>query len=172
MILSKVPELSTKHTEIGNFSSFFALPPLKTQKSKFWKMKIFAGDIIISHMCTKNHNHMMYSFWDMERDRQNFLSFWAIFLPFYSPHPNDLESQNFEEKKEKNAWRYYPYTYMYTINQDHMTYGSWNIRCDKQKFVFLGHFLPFQPLDNLENQNFNLTKKRILEILSFYTHVP
>ena len=46
-----------KHTEIGNIRSFFALlPPLKPQKSKFLKMKKTAGDIIILHMCIKNHN--------------------------------------------------------------------------------------------------------------------
>ena len=27
-----------------------------------------------------------------------------------------------------------------------------------ENFVILGHFLPFQPLDNLENQNFNIEK--------------
>ena len=67
-------------TEIGNYGSFFALyPPLvKTQKISFEKMKTNAGDIIISHKCTKNHNHMRYSSWDTEWDRQNFLSFWTI----------------------------------------------------------------------------------------------
>ena len=56
-----------KQTEIGNFTSFFALnPPKKHQKSKFWIMKKFAWDIIISHICDTNHNHMMYRYWDME----------------------------------------------------------------------------------------------------------
>ena len=45
-------------------------------------MKKFAGDIIILHICTKNHNHIMYGSWDMEPDRQNFLSFWTIFCTF------------------------------------------------------------------------------------------
>ena len=71
-------------TETVNFRSFFAvLPPLKTQKNKILKKwKKIAGDIIILHMCTKNHNHMMYGSWDMECNRQNFLSFWTIFCPF------------------------------------------------------------------------------------------
>ena len=34
------------------------------------------------HMCTKNHNHMMYGSWDIDFDRHNFLSFWVIFCPF------------------------------------------------------------------------------------------
>ena len=70
-------------------------------------MKKFAGDNIILHMCTKNHNHMMYSSWDTEWDRQNFLSFWAFFA-LLPPPPNDPEYQNFE-KNEKNAWIYYPF---------------------------------------------------------------
>ena len=38
-------------------------------------------DIIILHMCTKNDNHM-YSSWDIECDRQNFLSFKISFCCF------------------------------------------------------------------------------------------
>ena len=34
------------------------------------------------HMCTKNHNHMMYGSWDIDFDRHNFLSFWVMFCPF------------------------------------------------------------------------------------------
>ena len=45
-------------------------------------MKKIAGDIIILHMCTKNHNNAMYGSWEMERDGQNFLSFWTVLCPF------------------------------------------------------------------------------------------
>ena len=41
-------------------------------------------DIIILHNFTENDIHMMYSSWDMERGRQNFLPFWTIFCPFTS----------------------------------------------------------------------------------------
>ena len=37
-------------------------------------------------------------------------------------------------------------------------------------FVILGHFLPFYPTNNLQNQNFEKMKKH-LEISSFYTSV-
>ena len=40
------------------------------------------GDIIISHKCNINAKHMMYGSWDIKHDRQNVLSFWAIFCPF------------------------------------------------------------------------------------------
>ena len=35
-----------------------------------------------------------------------------------------------------------------------MIYSSWDKERDKMKLVSLGHFLPFQPPDNPENQNF------------------
>ena len=48
------------------------------------------------------------------------------------------------------------YTYMCTVNEDHMIYGSWNIRCDRQKsLTFWYIFCPFSPLTN---QNFNIEK--------------
>ena len=112
-------------------------------------MKQFAGDIIVLHMCSKNHNHMMYGFWNTEWDRQNFLIFWAIFCPFTTPTALMIhKNQSFEKKNEKNVWRYYPfYIYMYAINEHHMIYGSWNVRCDWQKFLsFCVFFCPFIPL--------------------------
>ena len=108
-------------------------------------MRKFAGDIIF-HMRTKNHNHMMHGSWDTEWDRQNYLSFWVIFLSLYPPrHP--LKNQNFEKKWKKCLEILSFYTYMCTINEDHMIYGSWNIRCDRQKFLsFWAIFCPFSPL--------------------------
>ena len=37
-----------------------------------------SGDVIISHRRTKNHDHMMYASWDVERDR-NFCHFGPLF---------------------------------------------------------------------------------------------
>ena len=46
-------------------------------------MKTAPGDIIILHNCTKIHDHILYSSWDMARDRCNcYFSFWTIFCPF------------------------------------------------------------------------------------------
>ena len=46
-------------------------------------MKKLPIDIIILHMCTKNHGHMLYCSWDMVCDRCNcYILFWAIFCPF------------------------------------------------------------------------------------------
>ena len=49
---------------------------LTTQKIKILrKLKKTTAGIIITHTCTINDNHMMYVSWDMELDRQKFLSF-------------------------------------------------------------------------------------------------
>ena len=71
-----------------NFLSFWTIfcpfSHLKTWKIKILKLKKTPGDIIILHICTVNDNHMMYGSWYMERDGQNFLSFWTVFYPFTS----------------------------------------------------------------------------------------
>ena len=64
-------------------------------------MKKFAGDIIISHVY-----HIMYGSWDTEWDRQT-------------------EIKIFEKKKKekkKSLEILFFYTYMCTINEDHMIY--------------------------------------------------
>ena len=52
-----------------------------------------------------------------------FLSFWGPFFPIW----NIL-------------------LHISTINEDHMIHGSWNIMCNTEFFVILGHFLLFHPL--------------------------
>ena len=92
-------------------------------------------------MCTKNDNHMMYGSWDTEWDRQNFLSFWATFALLPNPlPPNDPENQNFDKNEKECQEVLSLYTYVCTINEDHMIYGSWK--------------LPGNP----ENQNFKIEK--------------
>ena len=69
-----------------NLLSFLAivlpLSPLTTRKIKILKLKKIPGPIMILHNYTINDSHMTYGSWDMERSRQNFLSFWTIFCPF------------------------------------------------------------------------------------------
>ena len=105
-------------------------------------MKKFAGDIIILHICTKNHSHMMYSSWDREWDRQNFLSFRAIFCPF-SP----LATQKIKNLKLKKTPGDITILHICTINDNHMMYGSWDMKHDRQNFLsFWTVFCPFTPL--------------------------
>ena len=110
-------------------------------------MKKFAGNIIILHMCTKNHSHMMYSSWDIECNRQNVLSLWTIYallLP-YGP----INSKCWKNKK--NTWRYH-FTNVY-----HNGYHIWFFRYGVQRtkfFFILDHFLPFYLKNNPKNQYF------------------
>ena len=83
-----------------NFILAFIDELWKTQKNQiFEKMKQIAGDIIILHMCTKNHSHMRCSSWDTEWDRIfcHFGPFFALLTP--SP-PNNPDKQNFEKMKK------------------------------------------------------------------------
>ena len=43
----------------------------------------------------------VYSSWNTEWDRQNFLSFWANFCPFNSPHLSWYQKSKLKKKKEK-----------------------------------------------------------------------
>ena len=130
---------NTHVKKVGHTSEFpigIYWPTLKKLKNLiFEKMKKIAGDIIILHMCTKNHNHevqfLRYGV------RQNFLSFWAIFCPFIpspppSPH-NNPENQNFEKMKKKASG------HVITLNlrnkkHNHMMYAYSDMECDRQNF--------------------------------------
>ena len=117
-----VPKISnTMDRTFCHFGPFFALlPPSQPQKMKILKKwKKAPADIIILHMCTINDNHMIYDFWDMKCDRQNFLSFWNVFSP-YSP-----KKWNFEKLIKTPG--YIIILHMCTKNIGHMMYDSWNI---------------------------------------------
>ena len=65
---------------MDHFFPFY--PPNNRKNQNFEKIKKIPGDIIILHKCTINNNHMMNDSWDMEHDRQKFLSFWTNLCPF------------------------------------------------------------------------------------------
>ena len=73
--------------------------PEKSETSE--KMKKFVGDITILHMCTKNHNHMKSSSWDMKRDRIfcNFGLFFAFLHPPPLTDPKINTSKKWKKKK-------------------------------------------------------------------------
>ena len=61
---------------LGHLLPFYSPHPLTTKKNKILKkMKKASGDVIISNLCNKKHDHMMYAYSDMECDRENVLSF-------------------------------------------------------------------------------------------------
>ena len=102
------------------------------KKRKNLNKKKTAGEILILHMFTKNHNHLMYGSWEMEWDQQFFIIVGHV-LPFH-PRSNS-ENQNFEKMKKGIC----------TKNQDHnMMYASWDVECGRHNFLlFWAIFCPF-----------------------------
>ena len=106
-----------------------------------------AGDIIILHMCTKNHNHMRYGYgsWDTEWDRQVFLSF----------QPTTCKIKILKKLKKHLE----------------MMYASWDMKCDRHDLLsFWAIFCPFTPLLTSKTKIWEKCKT-LLEI-SFYKCVP
>ena len=103
-------------------------------------MKRALGDIIILHMCTINDNHTMYVSWDLEHHIQNFLSCCAIFCLF-TPLMNAL-----------SFWTICRFTPL--ISRKINILKKWIIF-----FFNLDCFLPFYPLNEPENQDFEKMKK-------------
>ena len=64
-------------------------------------MKKIAGDIIILHMCSKNHVRFMYDVRFLRYGLRKAELFVILGHSFNNPHPtpsNDDENQNFEKK--------------------------------------------------------------------------
>ena len=137
---------------------FCPVTPLKPQKIRILKKwKKNAGDIIL-HICTKNHNHMMYD---------GIFSFWVIFCPFTS-----LKNPKIKILKK---WKKPPGDIIiFHVYQKSWSYGVCFLRYrvpQTKDFAVLGHFLPLYPPNNSDNKNFEkMKKKKRLEILPFYTH--
>ena len=75
-----------KRHDRENFFHFGAIfcplnPTTKPENQNFEKIKKILLEVL-SFTHVVNDIHMMYSSWDMECNRQNFLSFWTIFCPF------------------------------------------------------------------------------------------
>ena len=148
-------------TFLSFWTIFCPFTPLTTQKPKFlkkWKKNIWR--YYHFKICTINDNHMMYGSWDMETNRQNFLSFWTIFLHFWPP--KHLKNQNFEAMKKMPQDIIILQKCM--KNHDHMLYCSWDMSRDgcNYYFSFWAIFCPFILITAKKNKNFK--KKKHLEI--------
>ena len=133
-----------KQTQTGNFRSFLPFVPLKTPKIKLLKKEKQFMDK------SYDHNHMMYSSWDKEWDRQHFLSLSflmilnIIILKKMKKIPEDIIILLYIHVYHK--WRSYDIGFLKS-----------NAR-QTEIFNILNHFLPFQPLYNRKNQNLNIEK--------------
>ena len=91
----------------------------------------------------------------------------GYFWPFYSS--NNPENQNVEKMKKTPGGIII--LNMSIINENHMMYDSWHMKCTRLNvFIILGYFLAFYP-HNPKNENFKNMKKN-LEISSFYISGP
>ena len=93
---------------------------------------------------------MMYGSWDMKCDRQNFLL--DCFLPFYPP--NNPKKQNFEKMKKTPGDIII--LHMFTINDNHMMHGSWDMKLDRQNF--LSFWTVFCHFTRITNQKIKILK--------------
>ena len=103
---------------LGLFLSFY--PPKNPPKSKFWKMKKFAGDNTILHVYQKIAIWCTFSEVRSETNR-NFCHFGLFFALSAS---DNLENQNFKiEKKHFDILSFYPFApYMSII----WSYDIWS----------------------------------------------
>ena len=125
---------------LGHFLPF---TPLKSPKIKILKMKKLAGDIIILPKITI----MWYMVPEIRSETGRIFCYFGPFLALLPlPPPLLIPKIKF-------------YTYMCTINEDHVIYGSWNIKCDRQKFLsFWANFCPSSPLTNRKIKILKLKK--------------
>ena len=130
-------------------------PPKNKKNQNFEKIKKIVEDITVLHMRTKNHNHMMYSSWDTERQTE----FFVISDDFLSFYPEQLRKSKFWKNEKKHLDMSSFYTCVPKIRNHDMMYASWDwtISC------------PFTP-NNTENQNLIKMKKSIWTCHHF-THV-
>ena len=120
-----VPEIWCTTDFFCHFGPFLPCYCISNLKNwTFEKMKKKLGDIIILHLCTTNYDHTMYSSWNTEHDRQNFLMLW----PFFALLPQ--ENQNFETIKEVSQNTII--SNMCTKNYDQMMSGNWDMVHDEQ----------------------------------------
>ena len=167
IIWCMVPNIwSTTDNFLSFWTDFCPLTHLWTQKIKFskkWKKHLK----ILSFY---KHKWQSYDVWFLRYGVQQ-TEFFVIldhFLHFYPP--NNPKNKNFEKMKKPPGDIII--LHMCTINDNHMTYGSWDIKCNRQ--IFLSFWTIFCTFIPLTTQKIKILKKgkNYQEILSFYTCVP
>ena len=79
----------------------------------------------------------------MERGKQNSLSFWTVFCPFTPLTTRKIKIL----KKMKKQPGDIIILHTYTINDNNMMHGSWDMEHDRHNFLsFWTVFWPFTPL--------------------------
>ena len=143
-----------------HFTHRYQIP--QSYEVQFLRYEVRSGDVVILNLCNKKHDHTQ--IWSAtDKVLCHFRSFFAL-LPNYWLQKLKLG------KNVKTTRRHYPFTHVYPKS---WSYHVWFLRFKVQRtefFLILGHFLPFDPPNNPQNQNFE--KQKHLEILSFYACIP
>ena len=140
---------------------FTPLKPLKIKILKKWKTHLVISSF---YTCVPKISIIWCTVLEIRSETDRIFCHLGYLFPFHPPSlPKWSRKLKFWKKWKKCLEILSFYTYMCTVNEDHMIYGFWNIMCDRQKFLSFWA--------KLENQNFNIEKK-YLEILSFYTFEP
>ena len=87
----------------------------------------------------------------MECNRHNLLSFWTVFCPFTPIWTQKIKILKKWTPEEINILQ------MCTINDSHMMYGSWDMKCHGQNF--LSFWSVFCPFTYLTTQKIKILKK-------------
>ena len=146
------------------FCSFTSLTTRKIKILKKWKNRL---EILSFYTCAPK----MTTIWCMVPEilsaaNRNFFILYH-FLTFYPL--NNLKNQNFDKMKKTPGDIIILHTC--TINDNHMMYGSWDMKCEEHNFLsFWTIFCPFTSLTTLQIKILKKCKKH-LEMLSFYTCV-
>ena len=93
--------------------------------------------------------------WDMVRDSQAFLSFWAILCPF-----TPLATSKIKILKMKKTGDII-ILHKCTKNHDHILHCSWGMACDRCNFYFsFWAIFSFYRPNGLKNQNYKIKKNK------------
>ena len=109
--------------------------PVTTQEIKImkkWKKHL----VILSFYKCEPEMKIMCGSWDMER-KTEFFHILGHFFPFY---PTNNWKIKIKKKKMKKLPGDIIILHKCTINDDHMMYGSWDMKCDRNNFCFFGPF--------------------------------
>ena len=136
---------------------------------KKWKNKYWRGCHHFLHMYQKSQ---LYDVRLLRYEvRQNFviLGHFSLFYP-----PADPENQNFEKLKKKKPGDII-ILQMWTIKEDQVIYGSWDMEGDGQNFLLFWTIFPLLSSNNfsspLSTRKVEI-KRKLPEISSFYKCVP
>ena len=153
---------SATHIIFCHFGSFFCpFTPLLTPEITIGKINKKTPEDNV-HMCTINDDHMMFGSLDLKRDGQCFLSFWTFFCPLTWKTKTNLKNQDFDKMKNKPGDILI--LQLCNTNDDHIMYGSWDMKHQRQNFLLFWPFMPFYPTNNPKNQNVEKKKKILGDI--------